>query len=539
MTTRYRVALQGFSDFERDALTSGFRLIGTRQPGYRLVAAMAGCDFIVADADHRRVREAIVASGRVDETVFVGDEGPDGAPALLSRPVDAQRLLDELDRLVARVAPQRLAAPGVGEVIELEAGGTAEAAPAAVLAVEAAAQPISDALPGPATDAGVPPAAAPATAVAARPPRLPAPPGDDEFALPLLDDPQPHGHALPLPSVATRRRAVDFVDTTRPMGLDEADAADTVPMDLAGPEAEDDEDLADAGPPQGPGLRTGLAPAPRAGVIAIDLPALPESLVLPDAALERETPRAPPEAVEAASSGTAPVSVLPPDDVDFPTLVFELPDEALLESPQGQRPGGAAAAAAEPQASATGEALPAASDLPLDPAAHEEDRARRAEAKAAARAAARRARLQAAGLPDDDGVVDVLVLDDSEIARRHLGGLLEAFGFNVHAFARSEAALRELARRPFAAVFLDLVLSEQDSTDGLELCRRLALGELPTAGAERPKLLMVTGQAAASDRVRAKLAGCDAFLDKPLTRGDVARALEGCRVRLPSDARRY
>jgi hypothetical protein len=37
--------------------------------------------------------------------------------------------------------------------------------------------------------------------------------------------------------------------------------------------------------------------------------------------------------------------------------------------------------------------------------------------------------------------------------------------------------------------------------------------------------------------VRAALAGIDAPLIKPVTRGDVARALEDCDVLLPSDAR--
>jgi hypothetical protein len=48
----------------------------------------------------------------------------------------------------------------------------------------------------------------------------------------------------------------------------------------------------------------------------------------------------------------------------------------------------------------------------------------------------------------------------------------------------------------------------------------------------------MSGGESASGRVRAKLAGCDAFLTRPVRRGDAARALESSNVVLPADARR-
>ena len=51
-------------------------------------------------------------------------------------------------------------------------------------------------------------------------------------------------------------------------------------------------------------------------------------------------------------------------------------------------------------------------------------------------------------------------------------------------------------------------------------------------------LIVVTGSARPLERVRAELAGCDAFLHKPVSRGAVAQALEACGVALPIDARR-
>jgi DNA-binding response OmpR family regulator len=57
-------------------------------------------------------------------------------------------------------------------------------------------------------------------------------------------------------------------------------------------------------------------------------------------------------------------------------------------------------------------------------------------------------------------------------------------------------------------------------------------------GHAAPAVLIVTKELQPADRVRAALAGIDSPLIKPVTRGDVARALEACYVTLPADARR-
>lgn len=168
---------------------------------------------------------------------------------------------------------------------------------------------------------------------------------------------------------------------------------------------------------------------------------------------------------------------------------------------------------------------------PLEPPATD-----RRSAKSQARAAARRARM--ANTPIDTvQCADVLVLDDSEIARVFLSRLLQMFGFRPHAVATSSQALDLLERQPFAATFLDVVLGASDEADGLVLCQRIKAAP-PRPGCSAPIVVMVSGLAQPSDRVRAKLAGCDVFLGKPLSRGDVARALENCGVPFPADERR-
>jgi CheY-like chemotaxis protein len=163
----------------------------------------------------------------------------------------------------------------------------------------------------------------------------------------------------------------------------------------------------------------------------------------------------------------------------------------------------------------------------------------RPTSKEAARAAARRARLRdsqpsraAFAAPPD-----VLVLDDSEIAVRFLCRLLGDFGFRAHPVRDSAAAWALLQGQRFAVAFLDIVLDESEPDDGIALCQRIKQ-QPPRPDCGAACVMLVSGDARPADQVRARLAGGDAFLAKPLSRGSVARALEACGVALPADARR-
>ncbi|MBL8279335.1 MAG: response regulator [Pelomonas sp.] len=113
MTTLHRIALLGFSAFERSTLASYFRLAGTRNPRYEQVQMLPEADFIVADADHEPSVKLVTAVERMPETVFVGSASPAGAVSWLARPIDPMRVLRELDVLAARRMSQPSAArPG-------------------------------------------------------------------------------------------------------------------------------------------------------------------------------------------------------------------------------------------------------------------------------------------------------------------------------------------------------------------------------------------------------------------------------------------
>ena len=159
--------------------------------------------------------------------------------------------------------------------------------------------------------------------------------------------------------------------------------------------------------------------------------------------------------------------------------------------------------------------------------------------KAARRAAVRRARLATAARESDatPGWSDLLLLDENDGTCKQLARLLEGFGFCVHSAKDIAQAGEMLAARPFAAVFLDIVLDGTYQSAGAELCRRVKRAPAPAMG-QAPALIIISAGARPVDRVRAALAGVDGFLLKPLSRGDVVRTLEDHGVRLPLDARR-
>jgi CheY-like chemotaxis protein len=156
-------------------------------------------------------------------------------------------------------------------------------------------------------------------------------------------------------------------------------------------------------------------------------------------------------------------------------------------------------------------------------------------AKAMARQAARRARMTQGSADGQTPLPrDVLVLEEDATARRQLCELLGGFGFEVHAAETLDQADRLLRTRPFAAAFLDLVLEGAEEGAGLELCYRIKQADASGSTA----VVVLAAQERPADRVRAALARSDVYLPRPISRGDVARALESCGVRLPADARR-
>jgi CheY-like chemotaxis protein len=129
-----------------------------------------------------------------------------------------------------------------------------------------------------------------------------------------------------------------------------------------------------------------------------------------------------------------------------------------------------------------------------------------------------------AAAPRGGGGREVLLVEDSPIARQFLKQRLLRLGYRVHECASGEEALKILAQRTFGLAFIDVVLGPPGSVDGLQLCQRLKQRGATGAGL-RTAVVMVTGLDGATDRVRGSLAGCDAYLTKPLHENEFIAAL--------------
>lgn len=110
---------------------------------------------------------------------------------------------------------------------------------------------------------------------------------------------------------------------------------------------------------------------------------------------------------------------------------------------------------------------------------------------------------------------DVLVVDHSAIALRHLELQLQALGLRPVVASNSTEALELLAQQRFGFVFSDIELGDDSELDGLALCREIKNQKLPVGGV-LPVVMLLSDQVYPEDRVRGTLAGCDACLGKPL-----------------------
>jgi CheY-like chemotaxis protein len=165
MTPAIRVAILGFSEFERKTLASCFRLAGERTPRYEQVLMLTVGDFVVADADHAPSVQLVEVTERLADTVYVGARRPPGAAAWLPRPIDPPKLMRELDALVAAraaAATPAVAEPaGPGLAAERPRGASPEPAPTPAPRPLPAPSPLPPPVPAAGWPAAPPPLALP------------------------------------------------------------------------------------------------------------------------------------------------------------------------------------------------------------------------------------------------------------------------------------------------------------------------------------------------------------------------------------------
>ena len=124
---------------------------------------------------------------------------------------------------------------------------------------------------------------------------------------------------------------------------------------------------------------------------------------------------------------------------------------------------------------------------------------------AAATAAAKIA--ATAGLPWQRAL-HILVVDDSHFSREAISAALVKVGFSVDTASSGPVGLKMAAERHFDVALIDFEMPEMLGPEVLRKLRAL--------GTRAPSvLIMLTSRTGAVDRLRAKFAGCDAYLTKP------------------------
>lgn len=148
---------------------------------------------------------------------------------------------------------------------------------------------------------------------------------------------------------------------------------------------------------------------------------------------------------------------------------------------------------------------------------------------AAGTARATNARSEPEKLADEQGVsapplgaarVNILVVDDSDVALKFIHSRLSAFGFTVDKCTSGEEALVRVADGEYQFVFLDVMMA---GLDGYQTCK--AIKARRYASGKPPTVVMLTSRGGTIDKVRGTFAGCDAYLTKPLDETKMLKVL--------------
>ena len=104
----------------------------------------------------------------------------------------------------------------------------------------------------------------------------------------------------------------------------------------------------------------------------------------------------------------------------------------------------------------------------------------------------------------------ILVVDDSLAVRAHLRSLLEPRGYQIIEADCVAAAMARIEDGRFDCVLMDVLMPQ---VDGYEGCHRI---KARLRGADAVPVVMLSSKGSPFDRLRGKMAGCDAYLTKPV-----------------------
>lgn len=105
----------------------------------------------------------------------------------------------------------------------------------------------------------------------------------------------------------------------------------------------------------------------------------------------------------------------------------------------------------------------------------------------------------------------VLLVDDSDIALKYMQNRLRHFGYECDMVRSGEEALARVASHNYHFVFLDVMMA---GLDGYQTCKAIKNNKARRGPA--PVVVMLTSKGGTIDKIRGSMAGCDAYLTKPL-----------------------
>lgn len=110
-----------------------------------------------------------------------------------------------------------------------------------------------------------------------------------------------------------------------------------------------------------------------------------------------------------------------------------------------------------------------------------------------------------------DVIGRVLIVDDSDIALKYMQNRLRHFGYECELVHSGEEALAMVATHSYQFVFLDVMMA---GLDGYQTCKAIKNNKARRGPA--PVVVMLTSRGGTIDKIRGSMAGCDAYLTKPL-----------------------
>lgn len=149
---------------------------------------------------------------------------------------------------------------------------------------------------------------------------------------------------------------------------------------------------------------------------------------------------------------------------------------------------------------------------------------RRAEPSVIERAQARPAPPPPAAPPAPRPLPSALLVDASEDVLSQLAAQLHPYGFTFVRALTSQHAHDRMAQRQYDFVFIDADLGGDSETDGLTLCQQIKRAQEKLVIAST--VVLVSSRAGHADRVRGRLAGCDAYLAKPIDPDELHRLMQ-------------